>query len=159
MLALSPGEEVTRFHRLRRADMRVRRHLPLPEAKRADRDQRQPDRAVPPGFIGPAHVTRTGIAGEEDVARPGFDQETRPERPVAVGAPTAAPMMVAGRMDAIVGAMFVIAALDHRLRGQPVQRRATDRLAPVQHRRRDALRLQDRVIAQARDDLGLVALP
>ncbi len=67
--------------------------------------------------------------------------------------------MIAHDMDAIVGAMFVIFALDHRLRPQFAERRARNGLAPIKGDRGDAIVLQDLLIAQADDDLGPVALP
>src|SRR3546814_3197000 len=62
-------------------------------------------------------------------------------------------------MAAIIRAMFVIFALDHRVVAQAAQRRAADRLPPVERGRRDAVRFQYRVVAQAGDDLRPVPFP
>ena len=78
-----PAED---FDRIDRPDMAPRRHLPGGEAERADRDQREPDRAIARRLVRPFEIARAGIAREEQIAaRRQLDDEARPERAVAVG--------------------------------------------------------------------------
>src|SRR4029079_13085691 len=97
-----------------------------------NRNDREPERALPRNLVHPAPISKSGGPAEEAVAAWQQHGDRRPERAIAVSAPARTPMMVA--FDQHVDTGF------HRNTGAPV---ACDRP--------NAVSCKDRVIAQAAD--------